>query len=303
MQKIMFLTDNKSTFENYRVQLVKKLRSFCVVEVTYLSIWGLIKIMLNQNVGIFSSNLRANMLNLLFFRRHKVLILNGMGRYRNRSLFRFVLVSLLRFNKSKAIVVAQNYLEYRFLRRYIQNHLYFQPGSGGLKLPVNENSDNWAIISRDSKILLQRKSIQHFVSQFNIQSLNVYGCTAENKVPVLTMCKTKNFGRVKPENFFKFSSKFFQPNGYGEGFPHTLAHAICSKCSIGIDDRLYLQLGLHLFRKREFSTDGYQIFQAGEFPTLIENLTVETVNSAYVDVIGTHLLSDAYASLAPELSK
>jgi hypothetical protein len=51
-------------------------------------------------------------------------------------------------------------------------------------------------------------------------------------------------GYVPQHRLFSFGDVFLQPTGYGEGFPHSLADAICSGMRIFIEDSEYRRLGL-----------------------------------------------------------
>lgn len=194
---------------------------------------------------ILSSNLKANIFCMAFLRVPKVVILNGMGRFRRKKLVRWLLLFLLRLQRDVRLI-AQNYADYRYLKRYSSRlRLFWLPGSGGTVKEIG-NQDVAVVVQRDSKIGRVAKDVRALLNEKkNLADLLIVGC--ENQEQLITLFpekKWRSVGYVESTKIFIGAGIFLQPTGYGEGFPHTLADALVSGMEVWISNIEYLRCGL-----------------------------------------------------------
>lgn len=204
---------------------------------------------------VISSNLRTNMIVLAMPWVPGMVILNGMGRHRGSRRLRGLLRAFVRINTRKRIAV-QSYADYRYLRRYsgIDTRLAWVPGSGGRALPHGPHTVALAI-QRDDKLALVAPSLNRIFTTLTSKKdpkssekgqIAIVGCTDQTAARALFPDTSIIMpGRVPPDDIFALGGTFLQPSGYGEGFPHTLADALCSNLKVLIARREYLRYGLH----------------------------------------------------------
>ncbi len=287
-KKICFFSDTDLTISLYRSDLVELCREKGY-SVVYTSLSKLFKSLLKVCMAdlIVSSNLRANVVSLLLFHgKQRLVILNGLGRSRESWILRKVLYCLFRFN-NKTTLIVQNYRDFRWLRRLnISSH--FISGSGGTRLPVRKSNKNrWVIITRVSKVKKQLNSIRDFSSALNNRNTIIafYGISELEKDDSIPNVFTEFNGVVPFDRFFLKSDNFFQPEGYSEGFPHTLAHAIVSGCNIFIPKRLYIQFGLYKYELKHKTMNNFISFEARDYSNLRSNLSLTGINNSYFKVM------------------
>lgn len=247
------MNDKKVFNTLYRLDLIKCLKkNGYIVNChgffdTFLGALSFLKnLFLDKKATLVSSNLKSNLICTIFRPGPCYIILNGMGRLRKSKTFRIFLLRLFYFKSSTSLII-QNYADYRYLKLYARsNHIYWVPGSGGSKRDRADNSEA-VLVQRDGKIRSVAKSISEASKLLgsNIR-VNIIGCN--NNQLIETLFKSpqyKNIGYVEQSDIFRDGSIFIQPEGYGEGFPHTLADAIVSGLKIVITKEDYIRFGLH----------------------------------------------------------
>lgn len=190
---------------------------------------------------VISSNLRANIFFLLFFWRGGLVILNGLGRYRHNRTARFLMIFLLKVNLKKKVAV-QNYADFRYFRRFSVDGVSWVPGSGG-SCRQTLNNDGVFLVSRAEKLKLQCASVFSAMCALAVDSISVVGVERDSDNDFSSF-GLDCLGYVEQDEIFHFGQVFLQPEGYGEGIPHTLVDALCSGLSVIITKRDYLRYGL-----------------------------------------------------------
>ena len=214
----------------------------------------LIKVLFSKPTLIISSNLRANLIALLLVSINRVIILNGLGRYRNIKWLRYYILSCMRLSKRNTKLLVQNYADFRYFRRFSRKGFFVEwvPGSGGQTRLVGRDHCSVSIITRDKKIALQLKSINDFLSKVcKDEKIWIIGTDDPSIGSSLVASNITFTGKVPQQNILVYSSKLFVPDGYGEGIPHTLVDAIVSGVSIYVSKRNFIRFGLYLFLEPE----------------------------------------------------
>lgn len=240
---------------------------------------------------VVSSNLKSNLVALLAYTGSLTIIVNGQGRYRNRPTFRALFRFLLDLRSRKAQAVFQNYADYRFYRRYCQRaRLHWVPGSGGVARATGKSSESYVVVQRDSKLALVAASLKEsaqLISQLHTAepaSFTLVGCSPDNKIVQSQLPAFKSVGRYPQEQIFIDGKSFIQPEGYGEGVPHTLVDAICSEMQVVIKKGCFLRYGLHqLDCGFESIGKGWGRLEASD--STKQALALNTVNASYLQVI------------------
>jgi len=202
-------------------------------------------VMLYSNFSI-SSNLRTNVIFLCLFWKKGLVIVNGLGRYKNSCGFRLFISLLFSINPRKKVVF-QNFLDFRYFRRYFKlKNIVWIPGSGGVKRKIG-SSDNVVLVSRDDKVSFAVSSIKSFLKKRENVTLDIVGCKDELLIKELFINYNTNFlGYVAQDNLFVSGKFFLQPTGYGEGVPHSLVDALVSGMNVFIQQNLFIEFGLHV---------------------------------------------------------
>jgi hypothetical protein len=250
--RMLILNDHELYNRRYRQPVLDELaaRSISVESVGVLDspmrLPGLALRLLQTRHGlVLSSNLRANLFTLLFARRDKVLILNGMGRYRANPRARGVILRLLGLRRNTRAIV-QNYADFRYFRRFGRDlDLEWMPGSGGTAKPTGQ-VDTLVLVQRDAKIGVVAADVKALLDRLSVAPpLVIVGCEDEAQLRAMFPGgRWRSDGYVAAEQIFAGGSIFLQPSGYGEGFPHSLADALVSGMEIWISDREFLRYGL-----------------------------------------------------------
>jgi hypothetical protein len=193
---------------------------------------------------ILSSNLKANIIALFLTRAPHIMVLNGMGIVRKSKVFRKILGQLV-MRSTRLHLVAQSYADFRYFRRfYPQVPMTWIPGSGGTAKLLGP-SDVPIIVQRDKKLPLVARDVAGlFSSLLTTSTLVVVGCTDHQSVSKLLPIEHQSVGFVPSSEIFRYGGTFIQPEGYGEGFPHSLADAIASRMTILIANRESIRYGL-----------------------------------------------------------
>lgn len=246
IKEVILLNDKKSSHLKYRMNIYNKLkaRGCSIMLYEIYSVTNILKIILT-NTYIISSNIKCNILVLLFRKRNSTIILNGIGRYKKNRIFRFIISVLLRSYKGKLII--QNYHDFRYfkLKHKIKNSVWLL-GSGA-SVRRKGNSEKFFTITRDNKILSQTEEIRDFISKEN-SIIHVVGV---DSIPLELRENLQAVGVVSQADIFKMGYKFIWFGGYGDGFPHSLAEALYNGLEVILSRRQYVQLGLRLIVKKK----------------------------------------------------
>ncbi len=242
---------------------------------------------LNPTVIIISSNLRSNIFSLFLFWKKGIIILNGMGRNRYKIFLRIVLLILFKLNWKKFFII-QSYADYRYFRLKCKNNFFWIPGSGGVKKKSGLKK-NFLLIQREDKIQNVYMSVNELLK--DIKSYNIYFVGSNNKKKIKLLFKNYKIQSIKwqhPNDIFLKGGSFIQPAGYGEGFPHTLAHAIVSDLDIYIHNKEYLRYGLHIL-------GGKKVFFSHNWSKLVgtkkiaNNINLNKITQKYTSLIIRYL--------------
>lgn len=244
--RVYFLNDSKLLNARYRSTLMDLVTAegYEVRSVGIYNVGELLQLAFGRRHAIvFSSNMRANLCNLLFIWRHGIVLFNGLGRLRGFKAFRVFILALVSINKRKRAIV-QNYADYRYFKRCgISVDLVM--GSGGVVRALADGVDRPFIVSRATKLSysVPGASVIHKAAGL-IRPLTVVGASSDD-ARELDLTDVEFAGVVDQSRIFKYGNQFLQPSGYGEGFPHSLADAIVSGLEIFMEKRTFVQLGLH----------------------------------------------------------
>ena len=234
--KIIFLARSQQSINLYRISLIKSLSQFLKIDTlgvfTFLSlpwIWHSYKILITSD----------SICNLICLKLStpQLMILNGFGRYRNVKMFRGYVIYLIN-SKANVEICVQNYLDYRYLRKYVQRKIYWIPGSGGTPR-VTGVDENPVVITRDSKLKKQLNAFRNIETLF--RKIHIVGLHKS----ILENGRYINWGRREQASIFSNFKTFLQVDGYGEGVPHSLVDAICSNMNIYITRRSWVQFGFY----------------------------------------------------------
>ena len=236
---------------------------------------------------VVSSNLKTNAITLAFTRQPKVVIVNGLGRYRSSRTVRGIM-SLLLGLRGNTHAIVQNYADYRYLRRRCPEvTMEWMPGSGGTAKSTGPR-DTVVIVQRDPKIAAVASDVVKLLqSQKPAPPLVVVGCTDADQLDRLFGAIVyRSVGYVAPEAIFAQGGTFLQPMGYGEGFPHTLADALVSGMDIYISNLEVLRYGLGRFgATRTPIAPGWSRLVVSE--ALVQAVHVDTITTRIVDICET----------------
>lgn len=290
------LINDKSLYnERYRKPLVKVLREREHTVASYGIFDGfsrffiiIIHLILKKDGVVISSNLKCNSLVLLFCRRPKIIILNGMGRYRAKLSFRLVLMGLFHL-RANASIILQNYADYRYFQRYCPRlDLEWVPGSGG-KVKSIGSQEILLVVQRDNKIESVCGSVLSLIRNMSpTPLLSIVGCKdlkqLERLFPEIDFLSP---GFVHSDDILKYGNSFVQPTGYGEGFPHTLADAVVSGMTIYISDIEFLRYGFSKLGSDRFRVaDGWSLLKLGMKAT--HALSSDTISQKTVVICEKH---------------
>ena len=236
---------------------------------------------------IVSSNLKSNIIFMLFPFKKGVVIINGFGRYRCNGLFRGIVLMLLRINKYKKIFVLQNYADWRYVVRYLKDskNIKWFPGSGGKKRIRNDNGECFLVQRRD-KLRCIKSDLSQFCDLKKLSKIYIVGCDTKDlkKCGIYNDEKIRPVGYLPQDDIFMFGNEFVQPSGYGEGFPHTLADAIVSGLNIYVSKKMYVQLGMYKMDiKAEEKFVGWMNFKASD--ALKKELSTITADNFYYNML------------------
>ncbi|MFK7849066.1 MAG: hypothetical protein AB8G77_27510 [Rhodothermales bacterium] len=232
-----------------------------------------------------SSNLRANLVSLSIFWLQGLVILNGLGRYRNKRWLRRVLILLFRMNFRKRVAI-QSYADFRYFRRYApKREFVWIPGSGGQIRKLGPQGPI-VTVQRDDKLPMVASSLIELIKDNRPNCpLIVVGCKDGQAVADL-LGNTSHFstGYLQADEILSGGKTFIQPSGYGEGFPHSLADAIVSGMEIIIAPIEYRRYGLYRLNTSPTKQTGiYRCFKPTE--PLRYELSIKNITEKYASLI------------------
>lgn len=284
--KIIFLARSQRSINLYRQSLLKSLASSWKIDklgvFTFLALpwmWHAYKLLV-------TSDTVCNLI-CLKLSAPQLMILNGLGRYRNTRVFRGYLIQLI--NKKENIeICVQNYLDYRYLRKYVKRKICWIPGSGGTARETGTN-ESPVVITRDAKFQKQIHNLRNIETKFkkiHIVGLQKTTLDGENYV---------NWGRREQNSIFSEFKLLLQLDGYGEGIPHSLVDAICSNMDIYLTKRSWIQFGfyklVHGSMNPKCDRNGFLLIKSNS--TTIEELTLKlskfAINTQYEKHISKYL--------------
>lgn len=265
MKRVVLLNDKELYNKRYRYPLIKELQRQGF-QTTSIGLFDGLRSFVNGLLALIterawvSSNLKTNIVALLFFWTRGTIILNGLGRWRDKNLFRLLLCLLFFINWRKRILI-QNYADYRYFSIFTPlRTFHWLPGSGGSTRSHQPDSpDHFLLVTRATKLPVVEASVEKFLEEFPSAKLLIAGCTSDEITP--NLYNRKNVigkGYVAQDKLFHGVTELFVPLGYGEGIPHVLVDALCSKVSVVITPMQYRQYGL-------FKVGGLQVFRRGNY--------------------------------------
>ena len=282
-KNLVFLSDNPKTIVLYRSDLIIELqKEYCLSEHYVMDVRNIFSFVFARKEITVSSNLRANLINLIFWSKKKVIILNGTGRLKKKLFFRKLLLLCLFFQR-KNLLICQNYQDFRYFRKYSHCIPIFIMGSGGKRFDKNrcvEKNPVPLMVSRSSKIILQKEAIFQF-SKIFAKRLDLVGVTGEIDADLKLVLDSR--GWMDRSKIFSLYSEIFHPGGYGEGFPHVLADAFCNDFQVIISKKDFINYGLYRFISEYEVESGFVITQSNAKSYDILNL--EKINQEYISHI------------------
>lgn len=294
MSKVLLVNDKNILNKRYRSGLM---RGFDFENIDYTSIGTFdtpFSFILKMSEAyskswiILSSNLKTNLIILLMYKLKKVIIFNGLGRYRKVRFFRKILLLLLKLNR-KHTHIFQNYSDFRFFSRFSKTEISWVPGSGGTFRQSGKN-DGFIVVTRSDKLKLVSSSIIEFaLSSSPKPKFFIVGCPEDTTKKYLG--SYKNFdaiGYVPQSDIFKSSNCFFQPSGYGEGVPHTLVDAIVSGLKVVVCKKDFVSFGLYKLGFKFIQCCGSWGYLDGCNNSKL-TLCANTVNKEYIRLLKSRL--------------
>lgn len=290
--KVVFLNDRSDLNERYRSSLMTMVSElgYSVQSMGILDRFSFLTVMRILIPRLFSgavvsSNLRTNILVLLFWHTHGVVILNGLGRYRTSTPFRKFLILLIRVNRRKSIAI-QSYADYRYFRRFTNSSIIcWVPGSGGTPKKASDQKNPFCV-QRNDKLSIVADSLRQLLQTGSmVGKLSIVGCDASDQTASLFPPDAVTFVGYQPSaDVFTNGGVFVQPSGYGEGIPHTLVNAIASKVEIAISHREFVRYGLYKLKARRTPiANGWVKLISTEH--LVAAISEASVNASYIDLI------------------
>ena len=282
---LCFFSDKPSTIHGYRSELILLLekKGYTIKFATLSNPLSLFFFFSAHFVIL--SNIRSVLFGLLFFFKRKLVIINGLGRYRRLKIFRHTLYLLFLTNR-KSIIIFQNYADYRFYRLKVKNNrVFWIPGSGGKLFTTIDNNptspDKVALVTRKNKIKLQANHIEKFQKSFPDFEVISYGLSSSEEIPenLTFQCR----GIVERERLVQECRYHYSPTGYGEGVPHTLVDAICNDLTIIVSKRDFIRYGFYIFNVKYKLIDDFCLFEPKT--SLKIELSHNTINQKTFDTL------------------
>lgn len=255
MEKVWLLNDEILLNDRYRSGLRDEFSANGYKVISRKSNLGFLVTLNFTNGLIVVSNLKSTVKALFLSARRLNIILNGLGRYRSLKMLR-LLAFIWSYIRVKDKIAVQNYTDYRYLRRVLSQRVIHVQGSGGTKREIY--GDGNFTVSRDDKIEIQLDSLLSLHSILG-DRITLVGVNTISKSSDLTL-----MGYVQQDKIIQ-GRTFILCDGYGEGFPHVLADAICSGCEIICSETAYRTYGLYTYGLSiEKITEGWIKFKAND---------------------------------------
>lgn len=240
---ITFATASHRSFLNYRARL-----SYCLMNsftigrkprVSKLAhLLDIVRPYWKDSLVITSDG-KVNLFYLLFVFGNQLIILNGLGKYeRNRFVRKILLFS--QHIKKNSQLCCQSYRDYRYFQRFMNSKVYWIPGSGGTLRTIGNNPIP-LIVSRQRKFAM----MGDVISTLSLRFKKIYVLGLEEHESKRSFEFIEFLGKRKQTDIFNETSLFLQLDGYGEGVPHSLVDAICSKMDIIIQKKCWIKFGFY----------------------------------------------------------
>lgn len=237
--KVIFTSNNKKTFYNYRKDLLFKVSERCISKYEKLIIVLIKSVFYSFKKDlIVSSDGQCNFLLSLCPWLNRIIIVNGLGRFQNNKFIRSLFFIGITFNKNNTIIL-QNYRDYRYARLY-WNHsdINWVPGSGGIDRGRGQTK-GILFFTRDSKIKFFWPQIYEVLNY--IHELRIVGLKDIKPNDL----RLKNLGLIRQDDIFLNGNCLLQLYAYGDGVPHTLVDGICSNLDIIISKKSWVNFGFY----------------------------------------------------------
>lgn len=236
-KRVVFINDFRVYNKRYRNLTMKHFREIGY-EVLNLGLFDtpfrtIVSALFERHV--VSSNMKSNLFLLLFFWRKNVCIINGLGKFKYKKIFRFILIVLF-FLNWRTKILFQNYLDYRYFKIYAKNKKFELIYGSGASKRIISSCDNTFVVCRPGKFNYVKEDIYNASRSLN-RRFNLVGMELSNEY-------VNGVGYVPQNKIFAFGSVLFVPSGYGEGIPHVLVDAIFSDCKVLITKQQILSYGL-----------------------------------------------------------
>lgn len=255
MCSIIFVNDKSCYNLRYRSNLINRLSdsyrvdSFGLFDDLRYVLNKLLIIFFQPNTFFVSSNLKTNLVVLLCFWRPKIVIINGLGRFRKSKLLRLTLFFLFSIQNRNIQILVQNFADFRYFKRFSKKSsvIKWMPGSGGHKRKIGPNLGTVSVISRDTKFKSQISSILEFHQQFKKKMCFIFIGIVSIEDFHLPELYYVDKGYVSQDAILSYSNSLLIPEGYGEGIPHTLADAIVSNAKVYMTRKNFIGYGFYKF--------------------------------------------------------
>ncbi|HAB38675.1 MAG TPA: hypothetical protein DCE52_11885 [Rhodobacteraceae bacterium] len=245
----MYIVNDSATLnDRYRSNIIQNLKRSNVEVISlgaFDGCWSFVMVLfafIFKPKDVITSNLKVNLIFLIFFWSSGLIIVNGLGRLSTNISFRRIIGLFLNINRRKKFFI-QNYRDFRYFRRFFRSNIFWSPGSGGRRREFGVQNFH-VIVSRSSKLSLQMDSLREAVEQVprknGIALVGVDTFTEDLSDLGVSLC-----GHVAQENIFSFGNSYIQLSGYGEGIPHALIDALVTDIEVHLTKKDFVQYGLN----------------------------------------------------------
>lgn len=289
--KLLFVNDRRVYNSRYRSGLIDILTSHrcdvCSVGVFDSLLKVCFLLLYNRKRHIVSSNLKSNLLvSLLSPKNRSLIIVNGLGRWRQLRIARTLMLYLLVHRN--AALIFQNYADYRFTRLHFKTaRIHWVCGSGGSVRKVSTTGADFFCVSRNEKLNTVIESLICFINVFECSNINVVGVDRvdADTLNLVTGTELSLVGYVRQENILNHGASFVQLSGYGEGFPHSLADALVTGLPVVIEKSQFVCFGLNKIGfVYDILRDNWVRISPDQDATT-NTLDEVTINQQYADII------------------
>ena len=144
--------------------------------------------------------------------------------------------------RHQCVIFIQNYADFRYFRRYSNACVRWCPGSGGVARESGGGTRT-VVISRPGKFELVSESVSDFCSKTG-REIYIVGCERKFVEAFNLDKKIIGVGFAQQSRIFESARFVFQPEGYGEGIPHSVVDGLCSGLTVIMTRSQFTQFGL-----------------------------------------------------------